>query len=104
VIHGHGDEIWSVSFHPRQNLLATASWDRTARLWDPDTGKEVHVFSDKAFEYRFVEFAPSANARLYRIHLEDLMRIARQRVPRKLTPQERAEYLHIGASAGLATD
>ncbi|BCM70648.1 hypothetical protein EASAB2608_05982 [Streptomyces sp. EAS-AB2608] len=31
---GHGSDVVSVSFAPHSTLLATASWDRTVRLWD----------------------------------------------------------------------
>ena len=27
-------------------MIATSSDDRTVRLWDPDTGKEFHVFNE----------------------------------------------------------
>ncbi|WP_207945112.1 WD40 repeat domain-containing protein [Actinomadura rubrisoli] len=31
---GHGDVVPAVAFHPGARLLATGSWDGTARLWD----------------------------------------------------------------------
>ncbi|MFJ8106489.1 hypothetical protein [Streptomyces sp. NPDC096132] len=31
---GHTSDVVSVSFAPRSTVLATASWDRTVRLWD----------------------------------------------------------------------
>ena len=27
-------------------MIATSSDDKTVRLWDPDTGKEIHVFNE----------------------------------------------------------
>ena len=27
-------------------MIATSSDDGTIRLWDPDTGKEIHVFNE----------------------------------------------------------
>ena len=34
------------SFSPDGDIIATSSDDRTVRLWDPDTGKEIHVFNE----------------------------------------------------------
>jgi len=31
---GHTSDVVSISFAPRNSVLATASWDRTVRLWD----------------------------------------------------------------------
>jgi WD40 repeat protein/serine/threonine protein kinase len=37
---GHADSLTSVAFSPDGSLLATASWDGTAKLWDGITGQE----------------------------------------------------------------
>ena len=34
------------SFSPDGDVIATTSDDRTVRLWDPDSGKEIHVFNE----------------------------------------------------------
>lgn len=40
----HADEVSSFSFHPYNAIIATASWDKTARSWDIETGKQLSVF------------------------------------------------------------
>jgi len=33
TLRGHSDHVSSVAFHPTEPLLATGSWDKTARVW-----------------------------------------------------------------------
>jgi hypothetical protein len=41
VLKGHTDAISSASFSPDGSRIVTASYDRTARVWDARTGAEV---------------------------------------------------------------
>ncbi|MGI8815216.1 MAG: NACHT and WD repeat domain-containing protein, partial [Pseudonocardia sp.] len=43
VLRGHDDEIRGVAWSPVGRRLATASADRTARIWDTDNGSELVV-------------------------------------------------------------
>jgi tricorn protease-like protein len=53
---GHRDDIQALCFHPDGKLLATASRDRTAKVWDYRTGKEIRTLKhDDAV--RFVCFS-----------------------------------------------
>jgi WD40 repeat protein len=54
-LSGHNDKLWRVSFTP-DNLIATASWDGTVRLWDSETFQHAatidahdHWVNDVAF-------------------------------------------------------
>jgi WD40 repeat protein/tRNA A-37 threonylcarbamoyl transferase component Bud32 len=43
VLKGHtGPVVWA-DFSPDGKQVVTASLDKTARLWEPDTGKQVHL-------------------------------------------------------------
>lgn len=42
-LEGHDWQVSSVAFHPAGDMLASASWDRTVRIWDIDAGKELRV-------------------------------------------------------------
>ncbi|KIK37921.1 hypothetical protein CY34DRAFT_809855 [Suillus luteus UH-Slu-Lm8-n1] len=41
VLRGHEEWVSSVAFIPHTNLLVTSSADKTFRVWDLDTGKQV---------------------------------------------------------------
>ena len=34
ILEGHNDRVWCVSWHPSGNLIASASGDKTVRLWE----------------------------------------------------------------------
>jgi tetratricopeptide (TPR) repeat protein len=38
---GHGAPVVGLDFHPQNQLLASASYDMTTRLWDVNTGREM---------------------------------------------------------------
>ncbi len=44
-LEGHRDDIYTLAFSPTQGLLATASIDNTARLWDASSGHQIAVLT-----------------------------------------------------------
>ena len=53
---GHGDDVFKVVFNPKQPMLATASADKTVRLWNSDTlaaGKTLAGLTDFVFAVAF---------------------------------------------------
>ncbi|HLK60969.1 MAG TPA: AAA-like domain-containing protein, partial [Chthonomonadaceae bacterium] len=41
---GHNSNVTELSFNPAGTLLASAGWDNTSRLWDPQTGQQLLVY------------------------------------------------------------
>ena len=58
VLKGHTDPVWSAAFSPDGKRVATASLDRTARLWDAETGKQIAVLQAHAGAVRSAAFSP----------------------------------------------
>jgi WD40 repeat protein len=45
VLKGHGDTIDTVAISPDGTMFATGSFDKTIRLWDSASGKEIRVYA-----------------------------------------------------------
>ncbi len=57
-VGGHTSNVESVCFSPNGKLLATGSWDNTARLWDVATGRCVRVLEGHTGRVYSVRFSP----------------------------------------------
>ena len=51
--------MYGVSFSPRGDLIATGSWDETARIWDAATGTCLVTLAGHDYTVRAVAFSPS---------------------------------------------
>ena len=56
-LEGHEDWIYSLSFSPDGQQLATVSIDRTARVWDVDSKQEIDRMKLGQIESRSVSFS-----------------------------------------------
>ena len=97
--------VTSVSFSPDGLYLATAGADKTARIWNIHTGEErislvghTDIIWSVAFspDGRFLATSSSDQTiRLYALDIDELLKLARSRVTRTLTEQERRRSLEI---------
>ncbi len=103
VLRGHNAEVNAAAFSPDGQHIATASRDDTARIWDAATGRELIVLRGARSDLLDVAYRPDGNSlvtasldgivRLYPLRVEDLVALARTRVTRKLTCEERVQFL-----------
>jgi len=45
VLAGHGNQVLSAAYSPDGTRIVTASWDKTARIWDARTGVQLAVLT-----------------------------------------------------------
>lgn len=58
TLRGHSGEVWSVAFSPDGTRLATASQDKTAKVWDAATGTEILTLAGHGESVSSVAFSP----------------------------------------------
>ena len=61
VLAGHKGPVNSLAFRPRRGTLATASWDRTVRLWDMYEKKGSCEVLEHSKEVLSVDFRPDGD-------------------------------------------
>ncbi|MEO8391962.1 MAG: protein kinase [Chloroflexota bacterium] len=104
TLPGHGVLASAIAFSPDGSLIATGGYDNLAQLWNANTGKELlKLFTPSGDTYRLA-FSPDgthlalqgedSTTRIYVVHLDDLMALAKSRLTRTFTPQECQQYLH----------
>jgi WD40 repeat protein len=103
-LKGHTQSINALAISRDGKLIASASVDQTACVWDAATGKELYTLSGHVQGVLAVAFSPDGKqvitgssdgtARIWRL---DFLSIALSKKPRELTPQER-ERFEVGAA------
>ena len=58
TLEGHTDIVWSVAFRPNGVMLASASWDKTIRLWNVKTGRLLRTLTEHTDAVMSVAFSP----------------------------------------------
>jgi WD40 repeat protein len=107
-LRGHKAYVTSVAFSPDSRFVVAASVDGTARVWKTSTGQDVIRIRGHSDEVRSAAFSPDGKyvvtasydqtARIYACEvcrpIQEILALARTRVTRGLTPEEREKYLH----------
>ena len=58
VLKGHRSAVNAVSFHPSYSILASASDDATARIWDFDSGQSEKILRGHTRSVNDIDFSP----------------------------------------------
>ncbi|MEH1819446.1 MAG: WD40 repeat domain-containing protein, partial [Nostoc sp.] len=58
TLGGHANSVYGISFSPDGKMLASASGDKTVKLWDTTTGKEIKTLTGHTNEVNGISFSP----------------------------------------------
>jgi WD40 repeat protein len=61
MLGGHESDVMSAAFSPDGTRIVTASWDKTARIWDAATAKETAVLRGHDREVTSAAFSPDGS-------------------------------------------
>jgi|GEM_PF-2747527 len=99
--------ITGAAFSPDGALIATASDDLTAKIWDANTGQELITLTVQPQGLLDVAITPDGKylatagrdraVRLFVLSTDELISLAQSRVTRSLTEEECQRYLHLEA-------
>ena len=105
VLAGHQGAVQSIQFSPDGTRVVTSSQDKTIRLWDVETGREVLILRGHAASVADTAFSPDgvhlASASYdgtiheYVLPIEALIELAESRLTRTWTHEECRQYLRL---------
>jgi len=102
TLTGHDGPAESAAYSPDGRQIVTASDDKTAKVWDTHTGKELMTLKGHDGGVMSAVYSPDGQRivtagadRIVQIHttdMDELLQIAESRVTRQLTAEEKEKY------------
>ena len=107
TLSGHSGLALRLAFSQDGTRIASASFDRLAKVWDVNTGEELVMLHGNTGNVFGVSFSPDGNhlatagadgtIRTYELRLPALVDLARSRVTRSLTEDECRRFIHLNS-------
>ncbi|TMD61484.1 MAG: hypothetical protein E6I97_27330, partial [Chloroflexi bacterium] len=60
ICSGHASRITGVAWAPNGSQIASASYDKTVRTWDPTNGKNIHIYRRHSDRVNAVAWSPDS--------------------------------------------
>ena len=102
ILIGHNDRVWSTRYSPGGQRIVTGSLDKTAKVWDTKTGQELMTLTGHDGRVMSAAHSPDGpwivtasndgTVQIYTTDMEELLEIAKSRVTRQLTTEEKEKY------------
>jgi serine/threonine protein kinase len=58
TLTGHSNVVWSVAYSPDGRYLASGSWDKTIKIWEVATGKQLRTLTGHSDWVNLVVYSP----------------------------------------------
>lgn len=107
IPRGHAENVDRLSLSPDGKLLASGSWDKSVRIWDVASGRELKAFENFPDWVRSVAFSPDgkrlAAGSFKELRVFDMSRDGALMVSRQVHPDDILALTYNPAGTMLAT-